>query len=270
MQHSLFLSALLLAVLLAALAVLYRRQQLSGRGTLLLAILAGLIFAGWLGYRYVILPEARLQAEIDATQQQLARLPGYRILQQQEPALWHQLNAELSAQLRAGVSPPLAIGHLRAMLTDLLNQRIGRADDNAINRYITVSLKQIESLRARDIQLCFRFLFPQVNGGVNLNRVLPENLIQQDREAIEQLLQQSTGADRKVDVPAAHQDLNRIVQQLYASWGNDLHWLNAPSDAHVNRQKMCDMTIDLYRAILALPPTQAANVLRMMLSANVG
>lgn len=270
MQHSLFLSALLLAVLLAALAGLYRRQRLSGRGTLLLAILAGLIFAGWLGYRYVILPEARLQAEIDATQQQLARLPGYRILQQQEPALWHQLNAELSAQLRAGVSPPLAIGHLRAMLTDLLNQRIGRADDNAINRYITVSLKQIESLRARDIQLCFRFLFPQVGGGVNLNDALPESLVQDDLNGIEQLLRDSVGPERPVDLRAAHQHLNDVVQQLYLKWGSDLQWLNAPADAHVNRQKMCDMTIDLYRAILALPHKQSANILRMMLSANAG
>ncbi|GLR10590.1 hypothetical protein COO59_17665 [Mixta theicola] len=270
MQHFLFISALLLAALILTLTGLYRQKRLSGRRALLLATVSALIFGGWLGYRYVVLPQARLQAQIDTAQQQLTRLQGYRILQQQEPALWRQLNAELTAQLRAGVSPSLAFGHLRAMLTDLLNQRIGRAGDAAINSYIAVSLQQMESLRARNVQLCFRFLFPQVNGGVNLIKVLPENLIQQDRQAIEQLLQDSTGSERAVNLPAAHQHLSTIVQQLYASWGNDLRWLNAPADAHVNRQKMCDMTIDLYRAILALPPTQSANVLRMMLSANAG
>lgn len=270
MQHSLFSSAFLLVALLLTLHILYRRKSLTGRKALMLAVLVALIFGVWSGYRLVMLPEARLQARIDRAQQQLTHLQGYRILQQQEPALWRQLNAELAAQLRAGVSPPLAIGHLRAMLNDLLNQRIGRAGDKAINNYIAVSLEQMQQLRAHDVQLCFRFLFPQVSGGVNLNKVLPEALIQQDRLAIETLLQDSMGAEQTVDLHAAHRDLNLIVQQLYASWGNDLQWLNAPADAHVNRQKMCDMTIELYRAILALPARQSANVLRMMLSANAG
>lgn len=270
MQLSLIISALLLVALIGTLTALYHRKQLSRIKALGLTLALALLLGGGLGYRYLILPEMRLQARIEATQTQLMHLPGYRLLQQQEPALWRQLNEELAAQLRAGVNPSQAFGHLRPLLTDLLNQRIGRAGDAAINSYIAVSLKQMESLRARDVKLCFRFLFPQVNGGVNLNQLLPEKLIQQDSAVIEQLLQESTGAERAVDLPAAHQQLNRVVQQLYLSWGEDLQWLNAPADAHVDRQKMCDMTIDLYRAILALPDTQSANVLRMMLSANAG
>ena len=270
MQYAFLLSALLLAALLLACSFLYWRGQLSARRALMLAAASVMIFSAWSGYRLVIVPEMRLQTRIEATQQQLALLQGYRIVAQQEPALWRQLNAELAAQLRAGVAPSLAVGHLRAMLNDLLNQRIGRASDSAVNGYIAVSLAQMQSLRARDIQLCFRFLFPQVSGGVNLPQLLPAPLIQQDRLAIEALLQNSVGPERVVDLPAAHHDLNLIVQRLYATWGDDLQWLNAPADAHVNRQKMCDMTIDLYRAILALPARQSANVLRMMLSANVG
>lgn len=270
MRHDFVISAALLAALLFGLIVLYRYKKLSVTQASLLAIAVIVVVGGWLGYRTVILPEARLQTQIETAKQRLAQLPGYRILQRQEPALWRQLNAELVAQMRAGIAPEQATSNLRAMLGDLLNQRIGRAGDEAINRYIALSLEQMESLRAQDVQLCFRFLFPQVSGGVNLNEVLPASLVLRDLREIEQLLQDSAGPEQQVDLAAAHQNLNKVVQQLYATWGNDLQWLNAPADSHVNRQKMCDMTIDLYRSILALPPKQSVNVLRMMLSANAG
>ncbi|AIX72993.1 MULTISPECIES: hypothetical protein [Mixta] len=271
LTHYFIIAAVLLAALLLSLWRLFRQKRLAGRTVLLLSLFGALALGGALGlYRYVILPERLLQARIDAAQQQMRRLPGYRIVQQQEPALWRQLNAELATEIRAGASPSQATGASRAMLADLLNQRIGHAGDEAINHYISVSLRQMESLRARDVQLCFRFLFPQVGGGVNLNDALPESLVQDDLNGIEQLLRDSVGPERPVDLRAAHQHLNDVVQQLYLKWGSDLQWLNAPADAHVNRQKMCDMTIDLYRAILALPHKQSANILRMMLSANAG
>ncbi|AUX94292.1 hypothetical protein [Mixta gaviniae] len=271
MTHYLIIAAVLLAALGLALGRLYWTRRLSCRAALLLAFFAVLLCGGALGLcRYVILPEQQLQARIEAAQQQMQRLPGYRLVQQQEPALWRQLNAELAAEIRDGASPSQATGASRAMLADLLNQRIGRAGDAAINHYISVSLQQMESLRARNVQLCFRFLFPQVGGGVNLNDALPQSLVQADLRGIDQLLRDSTGPEQPIDLRAAHQHLNDVVQQLYLKWGSDLQWLNAPADAHVNRQKMCDMTIDLYRAILALPHKQSANVLRMMLSANAG
>ena len=86
----------------------------------MLALVAALIVGGWL-YRYVMLPEARLRARIVTAQQQLTHLPGYRLLPQQEPARWRQLNAKLAVQLRAGASDAQAMGDVRAMLPKLLN-----------------------------------------------------------------------------------------------------------------------------------------------------
>ncbi|QKJ88095.1 hypothetical protein PMPD1_3168 [Paramixta manurensis] len=260
-----FLAALILLLLAVVLVKKYRFNRLLA---LLLVVLP--VILGNLYYLRMVLPQQREQALLNQARARLASEPPWRTIKQQEPALYKQLDDELMAEVRDGVPISAAMGHLRGMLVNLLNQRIGRAGDQSIDDYIRLSVEEMATLRAKDPQLCFKFLFPQVSGGVNMSEVLPVALQQRDLRQMDALLRDSAGAEHTVDLPAARQSLQGIVRTLYAKWGNDLQWLNAPADAMPDRAKMCDMTIDLYRAILALPTKQSANVLRMMLGANAG
>ncbi|BAN97008.1 hypothetical protein E05_22420 [Plautia stali symbiont] len=126
------------------------------------------------------------------------------MLKVQEPALWQLLNRELQHKLAEGVPAEQALGDMRGWLIDLVNQRMACASDAAIINYIRVSVQ--------DTQRCFRFLYPQVSGGVNLQQVLSPELNQRDGEALEALLQNSTGDELAVDQPQAQRDLQRVVE----------------------------------------------------------
>jgi hypothetical protein len=252
------------ALLALIIVVLIRTTRLRAwQGVLLFLLpllLANLLWFSWLK------PQQQRAAQQQAAIDYLAQTPGYRVLQTQEPALWQLLVQELQHRLRRGETPQQAAGELRGWLADVINQRLMRAPDSAVVNYIRVSVSAMQALGQRDPQLCFRFLYPQVSGGVNLVNTLSPSLNAQDAAAMEQLLLASRGAEVPVDQPQAQRDLQRIVATLYKKWGDKLQQLNMPADTAVDRSSMCAMSVDLYSAILALPDKQAANLLRRMVA----
>lgn len=251
----------LLALIIVVLIKTTRLRAWQGVVLFLLPLLlANLLWFSWLK------PQQQRAAQRQAAIDYLAQTPGYRVLQTQEPALWQLLVQELQHKLRLGESPQQATGELRGWLADIINQRLMRAPDGAVVSYIRVSVNEMQALGRHDPQLCFRFLYPQVSGGINLVKTLPPALNAQDAAATEQLLLASRGADLPVDQPQAQQDLQRIVATLYKKWGDNLQQLNMPADTAVDRSSMCAMSIDLYSAILALPDKRAANLLRRMVA----
>lgn len=227
---------------------------------LLPLILANMLWFSWLH------PRQERQALETEVANQLSLAPGYRQLKTQEPALWQMLNRELLHKRMEGVPADQALGELRGWLMDLVNQRMARADDETLLNYLRVSVQEMQALQQPEPQRCFRFLYPQVNGGINLQQALSPELYQRDAQALDLLLQNSTGEERPVDQQGAQRDLQSVVEKLYGKWGDKLQQLNMPADTAVDRSAMCAMSIDLYSGILALPAKQSANLLRKMVS----
>ena len=227
---------------------------------LLPLVLANLLWFSWLH------PRQERQALAQEVSTQLSLAPGYRLLKTQEPALWQLLNRELLHKRMEGVPADQALGELRGWLMDLVNQRMARADDATLVNYLRVSVEEMQALQQPEPQRCFRFLYPQVNGGINLQQALSPELYQRDAQALDKLLLKSTGNDQPLDQALAQRDLQSIIEKLYGKWGDKLQQLNMPADTAVDRSAMCAMSIDLYSGILALPAKQAANLLRKMVS----
>lgn len=251
----------LLAVIIVVLINTTRLRWWQGVMIFLLPlIVANLLWFSW------VIPQQQQTRQRDQAVSHLAQMPGYRVLQTQEPALWLLLTQELTRRVGAGEPVEQATGELRGWLIDVINQRLMRGTDAAVVNYIGVSVEEMQALNARDAGLCFRYLYPQVNGGVNLVKILPPSLNYKEAEAMEQLLLNSPQPEQPMDTALAQRDLQQVVAQLYRRWGDKLQQLNMPADAAVDRSSMCAMSIDLYSAILALPDKRAANLLRRMIS----
>lgn len=227
-------------------------------------ILLTIIMLGAIGYHfYTPATDSRQLAQQQALAQ-FSALPGYRLLKQQEPQLWQEVRESFVHSLAAGHSQQQAIGEVRGQLTELVNLRIVKADDNAVTNYIAVAVQEMQALNKISAESCYRFLYPQVSGGINIGLLLSPQMNQADQDALEQLFLHSQGGDRKRDTAAAHNALNGVVKRLYPHWGSELQQLNQPEDLATDHQKLCVMSIDLYRTILKLPQPEAANLIRQM------
>ncbi|MGJ0127475.1 hypothetical protein [Pantoea sp. RHCKP32] len=231
----------------------------------LLIFLLPLIVANLLWFSWVA-PQQRQAAQREQAVSQLSAMPGFRVLQTQEPTLWLLLTQELTRRIRAGEPADKATGELRGWLIEVINQRLMRGTDAAVVHYISVSVEEMQALNQIDPGLCFRYLYPQVSGGINLQTTLSPALNRREAEAMEQLLLNSPPPEQPLDKTQAQADLQQITGQLYQKWGDRLQQLNMPADTAVDRSSLCAMSIDLYSAILALPDKRAANLLRRMIA----
>lgn len=263
-SHAILTSLFSALVWLVAVAGLRRLTKMT-------PVLAILLFSiplllGNLYYYGLVIPERQQQAKMDAAADHLSRLPIWRTVKEQQSALYQHAEEQMLDSMRAGVPQQQAIDRLRPLVTDLLNQRINVSRDEDLIGYMQVSLEQMKQIRQRGAGQCFRFLFPQVKGGVNVSELLPASLMDRESEAIDVLLRNSSIVEHPVDLKKGRAQLQAVVQGLYAHWGSDLQTLNTPAEAGVSEAKLCDMTIDLYQSVLALPDKDSANVLRIIIS----
>jgi len=258
------ISSAIALVWLVVIALLVKRGSLGKIAALLLLILP--LVAGNLYYFRWMAPQQAETARLDAAQLKLATLPVWRTIKVQQPALYRQASDELLNGLHSGLTEQQAFDRLRPLAADLLNQRINAAADDDLIGYMKVSLEEMKQLRQQSSDRCFRFLFPQVRGGVDIAELLPQTLVESEMQAMDRLLVNSRGGDRVVDLPRGRKQLQSVVRTLYVKWGSDLQTLNTPAEPGVDESKLCDMTIDLYQSVLALADKDSANVLRIIIS----
>ena len=228
-----------------------------------LIIITAVVLGAMGYYFYPTSPDPRQLAE-QAAMEKFAALPGYRLLKLQEPQLWHEVSETFAHSIAQGHSFVQAVGEVRGQLTGLVNLRIVKADDQAVTEYIAVAVSEMQALNKISGESCFRFLYPQVSGGVNIGVLLPPSINTTDQQALEGLFLHSKGHDRPLNVNDANQTLKSVVNDLYPHWGNQLQQLNQPEDLATDHQKLCAMSIDLYRTILKRPQHAAANLIRQM------
>lgn len=266
MSHATLISLLSGFAVILFLSWLNKRGKI-GKG---MAALVGfiLLFAGNFYYFGCVAPQQQQQAQLAEAEQRLATMPVYRTLKNQQPGLYQKLHQEFMGALEEGSSEPQALERLRPMLAELLNQRISHAGNQQLHDYMAVALEEMKVFRQKDAGLCFKYLFPQIEGGVNTAEILPQALTDKEMATLDNFLLHSYGAEQPVNVAKGRADLQAIVRTLYSKWGSDLQTLNSPAEPGADKGKLCDMTIDLYQSVLALPVNNSAEVLRIILDSN--
>jgi len=254
-----------LAVILV-LSLLQKRGAFSKTTAAILAF--ALLFVGNFYYFGWRLPQEQHAEKIAEAVRHLALQPVWRTVKAQQPDLYKKIEQEYLTTLKEGGNEAEAQQRLRPDLADLLNQRLAYASDSDVVAYMRISVEEMMVLRQKDPNLCFKFLFPQVSGGINTDELLPESLLSREKDAMDSFLQHASETVTQQDVSSANRDLHTTVRTLYRKWGSDLQTLNTPAEPDINRTKLCDMTLDLYQSVLALPVKRSAAVLRIILSGN--
>lgn len=263
-SHAILASLFSALVWLVVVGAFFKRKKMATAVAILLFSVPLLV--GNLYYYNWVRPAHEKQAQIDAAAAHLAQLPVWRTVKEQQPLLYQHAHDQLIDNLQAGMPEQQAIEQLRPLVAELLNQRINAARDQDLIDYMQVSLEQMKQIRQLGPEQCFRFLFPQVKGGVDVSKLVPKILAERELQTMDVLLKHSSGVEQHVDLKQGRVQLQAVVRQMYQRWGSDLQTLNTPAEAGINEAKLCDMTIDLYQSVLALTGKDSANVLRIIIS----
>lgn len=232
------------------------------------ALLAALLFAIlYVGSTRVVLP-GLTGSRMART---LAEEQPYTAIKQYDKAAWEALSKQLDEYERQGRTPDEVKVMLRGTVEALLERKLPDASDEATVKYVGITMDEMEALQQRSGELCYQFVFPQPGSFTPITPYIPQSLARADVEAFAEVIRTASTAPNPVHLTEgqlAKGPIPQVMQTLQGSYGNDIALLQNPAAATTPaaRQKVCAMTISLYREILKQPVNVSGPLLRTMMA----
>jgi hypothetical protein len=191
--------------------------------------------------------------------------PAFGALREYAPEVMTEVRSYLGEAVKQSHTPLQIETRTREIIFGVVTGRLSRASDAAVINSVQLSVDQMKWLHARGDDSCFRYLFPQVGGGISAAEVFSEELLARDYESTRRIL---STYDEDRAIPSAEQAtaiLNPIYLALFEKYGQDrvaqLADVTAPG---IDREEICTISTDLYVMILAGADEEAVTVLRWM------
>jgi hypothetical protein len=255
------LVGLFMGVVAVALAWFIIKPGTGARGALFGMVLALLVIVGqYVGYKHVT---PRVQAGLARPSLDDEQL--FRTIRKYEPVMFERLERDYRAALEAG-NKDVFMQAAIAEVGTLAQKHMPKASNKSVNDFMGHAVVQLKELQRKPGDACYRFLFPKVSGAADLS-VLPKRMVDANATYLEAVL--VSAIERPQGIPSegqSMQTLQPILVRLARDYGQDLQLLARPVTSDVERRRVCEISIDLYDQILALPGEDSGNVLRYMIT----
>lgn len=211
-----------------------------------------------------ILPELNAHKAVVEIDSELNQIPAFVSIKKYEPEIYQKLVDSLADATKQGYNQQQAIDLVRQQISGLVESRMPHASDEAILTYMSVMITEMDELHKQGKGLCYKLLFPHVAGGIDARKVFSQETQKKDLKALDEIIKTSNTKKVIPSESTVMPSLEPIFVSLYSKFGDDFSMIENPTAKNVDKDKVCSITMDLYKEILALPPEQAASALRWM------
>lgn len=215
------------------------------------------------GYDVTKVTQADMEAELD-------KVRLYRALKDHEPEAYRTaVNAVKDAVLR-GNSLADARATTMPLIQSIVQGRLPNASDAVLLDFGVLLVDELTAIRAQDPLLCYAYAMDGDTSG-RAQDLLPPDVKARDLDMSAQIIESSATLHRPALLTAQQTErlYEQLGQRLDARHQAAFQWLD-PGQAQTSAQKraVCNLLIDLYGAVNALPAPKAAPLLREMLTAQ--
>jgi len=228
-----------------------------------IAVVLGMVAAGWI-YRD---KAPNTEQQLDTA---LSSMPVWQVIKEQEPEFRKKVQDEMLALQKAGKNEQQIIDTVQPKILHLQMARLQNAPDANVVEYMKINMEQTAAMQKVSDDSCYRFLYPEVKGGVNPMRLLDKDLMQRRMQADVDMMRAAVGPDKHTVTPQeiqeAETDVVPIIQKLTGKYGDDIELLQMPQKGKGKEKQSCDLVQDLWNNVLALPEPNAAGLIRYAVS----
>ena len=228
-----------------------------------IAVVLGMVAAGWI-YRD---KAPNTEQQLDTA---LSSMPVWQVIKEQEPEFRKKVQDEMLALQKAGKNEQQIIDTVQPKILHLQMARLQNAPDANVVEYMKINMEQTAAMQKVSDDSCYRFLYPEVKGGVNPMRLLDKDLMQRRMQADVDMMRAAAGPDKHTVTPQeiqqAETDAVPIIQKLTGKYGDDIELLQMPQKGKGKEKQSCDLVQDLWNNVLALPEPNAAGLIRYAVS----
>ncbi|MFL6657652.1 MAG: hypothetical protein ACJ8GW_06255, partial [Massilia sp.] len=196
----------------------------------------------------------------------LEDVPAFASMKKYAPEVHRSISKTMLDAIDRGMPAQQASLLVRGQVQNFVSTRLPNASDTALVAYVGVMTEEMGALQAAGNGMCFQFMFPASAGGVDVSKSISKETQNKDLAALDEIVK-SSNTHR---APPQQNEVMPYMQPIFIAlrdkYGDGITVLEHPEAPGVDREKVCNMTRDLYTKILALPTGQAGAGLRWMFS----
>jgi hypothetical protein len=198
----------------------------------------------------------------------LRELPFYRDLAEVDPQTYEKVRVVTSDSVRKCDGADVIASRIQPIVAATVPKYIGTASDDSVIAFIDVVVRQVEVLHNSHSDKCYYFLFPHEQGApLGIANSLDQKSRDESIEVLGRIVHSAVHTPQPLpDAGKAEVLLVPISGQLKDEFGTDLLLFEQKPTDTVGRQKVCAMTVFLYKNIEALPKRDAGLLLRYLLT----
>ena len=232
-----------------------------GRVSAVLAMVFGILAVG-LTSRNVLLPYlARRQAD------KALQAPLFRALERHEPDTYRIVRATMIQGIKDKRPMDEVAAATRPLIGQAAEKYLQTADDQALLDVVKATVDEIEQAARKDPAVGYGIMYPGAAPSYVIGEYVDQKTLESEVAATARLIE--TGAEHRAspqDDEHAAKVLRGIASELQKTYGDDVQLLDRGWRPDVDKKRVCEIRVAMYRAIFALPQKDAAQVLRFILS----
>ncbi|WP_187651687.1 hypothetical protein [Xenorhabdus sp. TS4] len=128
-------------------------------------------------------------------------------------------------------------------------------------------------MQKESAEKCLWFVLPDINRDIydilELSKLFPKDLYNQrlrsDREMIIASYSEKQYQSSAEDDVLALQDIETIMVDMVHKYGEDITLLESSQSANTNKEKSCQILIDINKRFIVLPPEKSARLYRYLM-----
>ena len=200
----------------------------------------------------------------------MLKMPTFQVIKEQDPAFWERIRGQAVQMKESGSSEQQVIDAIQPQVLQLQMARLQQAPDANVVEYMKINLEQMAAVEKAGADECFRFLFPAVKGGINPVHLIPRDILERRMESDARMMRAAYGPDKHtVTAQEKHQallDMQKLGPTLMQNFGQDVEIMSDPSKGVGKEKIACDLVQSFWNQVVALPPANAAGVIRLAVS----
>jgi len=201
---------------------------------------------------------------------QMNDIPFYKTLSVSDPAAYQRVKVILLEGVRSGEPTQKTALRIADALQEILPRYIPRASDDSVVAFANVMIHDLDELDRTNGDACYGFMYPHKYAGAGLaSEYLDSESRQKDLDVLFQVVETAAKHPQAEPSPEASDELLKPIETgLYQKYGKDLMLFQGVARDSAERKKVCDISLDMFQQIAALPKADASMVLRTLLSSG--
>lgn len=247
---------------------LMRKKNWIGRGSAVVLTLAAIAAWNIVDYYYLKKSSDQIyQQKIDAA---LQSMPGYKVIEEYDPQTYSQIRSRMIMMRKEGKNEQQFIDAIQPQILAIQRKLLQLAPDAQVVAVMQGNIEKISTVQKISDDACYKFLFPEVKGRVNIVSFLPRDRLIVMMNIDAAMMRSAYGPHKHIitdeEKQNAFKDIQSVARQLIPKYGQDFGIMDDPYKGLGKEKIACELVLDVWNRVLLLPDVRAAGVIRMVLS----